>query len=111
MSYAIKILLTALLVVGSSEAGKRFPALGAAIISLPLASMIAMSFLYYDTQDAPKVAEFARAIPPIMVPSVLFFYAFSFLVEYNAGFVMAMLLATVMMLAGYGAFLYLARGQ
>ena len=109
MSYVIKILITALLVVSAAEIAKRFPMLGAAIISLPLASMIAMSFLYYDGRDTAKVAEFARSIPPLMLPSVVFFYAFSFLVEYNTGFVMAMLLATAIMLAGYGAFMLMIR--
>jgi hypothetical protein len=107
MIYAVKILLTALMVVAASETAKRVPAVGAAIISLPLASMIAMGFLYFDTRDVAKVAEFARSIPPMLIPSVIFFYAFSFLVESQAGFVMAMVLATAIMLLGYGLYLYL----
>ena len=106
MAYLIKLLLSALLMVTASEVGKRVPTMGAAIVSLPLASMIVMSFMYYDTHNTAKIAEFARAVPPIMMPSILFFYGFSFLVEYNVGFVMAMVLATAIMLAGYGVFMY-----
>ncbi len=110
MTYIIKILLTVLLVISSAEVAKRFPALGAMIIALPLASMIAMSFLYYDTGDAARVGQFARAIPPMLVPTILFFYAFAFLVEYKVGFVMAMLVAAAIMLGGYGLFIYVMRG-
>lgn len=109
MIYFTKIVIAVLLMLAASEAGKRVPVLGAAIVSLPLASMIVMSFMYYDTRNALKVAEFARAVPPIMIPSVLFFYAYAFLVESQVGFVMAMLLATAIMLAGYGIFILIIR--
>jgi len=106
MNYLIKIILTVLIILGASEAAKRIPAAGALIVSLPLTSMIAMCMLYYDTNDAGKVAEFARAIPPILIPSIAFFYVFAFLVEYGLGFVMAMGLATLVMLSGYGLYMY-----
>ncbi|MDX1975608.1 MAG: DUF3147 family protein [Rickettsiales bacterium] len=107
MSYAVKIILTVFLVIASTETAKRFPAMGAAIITLPLTSMIAMCILYYDSQDAGKVAGFARSIPPVLLPSIIFFYAFSFLVEQNLSFVMAMLFATTLMLGGYAMCLFL----
>lgn len=109
MSYIIKTVLAALLIVVSSEAAKRSPLMGALIISLPITSIIAMCFLYYDGQDAGKIAEFARSIPPVLLPSVAFFYGFSFLIESHMGFVMAMVLATGLMLGGYGAFLMISR--
>ncbi len=74
-------------------------------MTLPLMSVIVMCMLYYDTRDAGKVAEYARAVPPLIIPFA-FFYAFVFLVEYKAGFVMAMVLATAIMLSGYGLYLY-----
>jgi hypothetical protein len=106
MSYAIKLIVTALVVVLSAETAKKFPLLGAAIIALPLASMIAMTFLYYDTQDANKVAQFAREIPPLLIPTILFFYAFSYMVESGIGFVTAMVASTMLMLGGYGLYMY-----
>jgi len=109
MSYIIKTILAALLIVVSSEAAKRSPSMGALIISLPLTSMIAMCFLYYDLRDTGKIAEFARSVPPVLLPSVVFFYGFSFLVESHMGFVMAMVLATGLMLGGYGVFLMVSR--
>jgi hypothetical protein len=68
--------------------------------------MLAMGFLYYDTKNAEKVAEFARAIPLLVLPTFVFFYAFAFLVDKQAGFAMAMIMATLLMLTCYGLFGY-----
>jgi hypothetical protein len=107
MSYLIKIGITALLVISAAEFAKRFTSLGAVLISLPIASIIAMSFLYYDTRNTAKVAEFARSIPLAIIPSIAFFYTFSFLAERNLGFVMSMVLSIGLMLCGYSLYLFL----
>jgi sterol desaturase/sphingolipid hydroxylase (fatty acid hydroxylase superfamily) len=106
MTYAIKILIASLIAVAASEIAKRSSALGALVVALPLTSMMAMSFLYYDTRSAEKVAGFARAIPLMVLPTLLFFYAFAFLVDKQAGFVMAMVLATAIMLACYALYMF-----
>jgi len=106
MVYAIKILIASLIAVAASEAGKRLPSLGALIVALPLTSMLAMGFLYYDTRSPEKLTEFARAVPPLVVPSIAFFYAFAFLIDSHLGFVMAMLLSTAIMLSLYGLYVY-----
>lgn len=106
MQYAIKIFITVALVIASSEIAKRFPSVGAAIIALPITSIIAMSFLYYDTQNTVKVAEFSRSIPPVVIPSIVFFYGFSFLIDRNFSFIMAMSLSVLLMTSLYGLYLF-----
>ena len=106
MGYAAKIFLTVLIVLGATEAAKRWSTAGAFINALPIMSVIVMSLLYIDTKDSAKVAEYARAVPPLIIPSVLFFYVFAFLVDYKLGFVMAMTLAIAIMLAAYSAYFY-----
>jgi len=108
MNYALKIVITVLIVIGASEAAKRFPAAGALINAMPLMSLIVMSMLYYDTGDAGKVAAYARAVPPLVIPSIAFFYLFAFLVDYQLGFVMAMAIALLVMLSGYGIYFFFA---
>jgi len=109
MTFALKILIASFIAVVASELAKRSNLLGALVVALPLTSMIAMGFLYYDTRSAEKVAEFSRAIPLMVLPTFIFFYAFSFLVDKQAGFAMAMLLATGLMLSAYAIYLYFAR--
>lgn len=108
LPYIIKILITVAVVLASSEVAGRFPAFGAAIIALPVTSIIAMSFLYYDTQSPAKVAEFSRSIPPVVITSIIFFYSFSFLIDRGLSFVMSMLLAVFLMLSMYGLYLFFA---
>jgi len=65
-------------------------------------------FLYYDTKNAAKVAEFSRSIPPIIIVSIAFFYGFSYLIDRNFSFVMSMLIALLLMFSVYGLYLFLA---
>jgi hypothetical protein len=107
LSYIVKILITVAVVISASEIAKRFPALGAMVVALPITSIIAMSFLYYDTKDSTKLSEFSRSIPPVVIPSIAFFYAFSYLIDRSFSFVMAILLASLIMLSIYGLYLFL----
>jgi hypothetical protein len=110
MSYLWKICLIVVVVLGATETAKRFPAAGALINAMPLMSLIVMSLLYWDTGDAKKVAAYALAVPPLVIPSLAFFYLFAFLIDRELGFAMAITLALVVMLAGYGAyFFFIAR--
>ena len=78
MSAIIKVLLSSLILVASAEVAKRSVFWGALIIALPLSSMLAMGWLYWDTRDNLKVAEFARDIFYLVPPSLLFFVPFLF---------------------------------
>lgn len=108
MQYAIKIFITVMVIIFASETAKRFPAFGALIIALPITSIIAMSFLYYDTKNLAKVSEFSRSIPPVVIPSLVFFYGFSYLIDRNYSFIASMSLALFTMLAIYGLYIFLS---
>ncbi len=101
MVFAIKVIIGALIAVLASEAAKRSTALGAMIITLPLTSMLAMTFLYHDTKSLEKVGAFAKEIPLAVLPSFLFFFMFAWLAKLDVAFPLAMLLSTGIMLAGY----------
>tara|TARA_R110002072_G_scaffold135057_3_gene276211 strand:+ start:212 stop:556 length:345 start_codon:yes stop_codon:yes gene_type:complete len=75
MQYLIKIIISALLIVGISEAGKRFTTVGAILASLPLTSLLAFVWLYYDTNDTSKVAALSWEILWMVIPSLVFFAA------------------------------------
>lgn len=101
MITTLKILIASLIAVAAAEMAKRSTVLGALIVALPLTSMVSMGFLYYDTKNAAKVAEYTRTIPPLVLPTLVFFYAFAFFVDKQLGFAMAMVLATAIMLVCY----------
>jgi hypothetical protein len=74
--FIVKILFSVALLLAAAELAKRSTFFGALIIALPLTSMLAMLWLYWDTHDSDKVAEFAKDIFFLVPPSLLFFLPF-----------------------------------
>ena len=68
--YAIKVLVSAVVLVGASELAKRSTFAGAVLISLPLATILAMTWLYLDTGDARLAAGLAEGVAWLVLPSL-----------------------------------------
>ena len=84
--YAIKILITSILVIAISEAAKRWTLLGAIIASLPLTSILAMVWLYVDTGSVEKVNALSHGIFWVVIPSLLFFLLFPIFTKLGLSF-------------------------
>src|SRR5512139_1925045 len=69
--YALKIALSALVVVAVAEIAKRSNFWAAALASLPLTSVLAFVWLYLDTGDTAKVAALSGSIFWLVLPSLL----------------------------------------
>ena len=67
MIYALKVLISAVVIATASEIAKRIgPFWAAVLIAMPLTSILAMSLTYWDTRNSLLMAEFARSI---LIPS------------------------------------------
>jgi hypothetical protein len=99
----IKIMLTSVLVVGIAAATKRNVFLGALLASLPLTSVLAMIWLYWDTGDTAKVAGLATGIFWLVLPSLILFLALPVLLHAGYGFFFSLLSACGLTVAGYFA--------
>ena len=106
LATAIKIAVTAVLVVAISEVAKRSSLLGAVLASIPLTSVLAMVWLYADTGDAEKVAELATGIFWLVLPSLVLFIALPLLLRAGWDFAPSLLAAGALTVACY--FLMLA---
>ncbi|HCC29354.1 MAG TPA: hypothetical protein DEQ03_04750, partial [Marinilabiliales bacterium] len=73
--FAIKILLTSILIVTISEVGKRNSIMAAVYASLPLTTILAMVWLYLDTSDAQKVSTLSWNVLIAVIPSHIFLIA------------------------------------
>jgi hypothetical protein len=71
--YIAKVLLTAVVVVAVAEIAKRSTFWGAAIASLPLTSLLAFAWLYFDTGDTQRVAELSQGVFWLVLPSLTLF--------------------------------------
>ena len=64
-----------MIVACASEAARRSTLLGAILVSLPLTSILAITWLYRDTHDTDQVASLSWSILWVIVPSLVFFVA------------------------------------
>lgn len=102
MAYIIvKTLLTAVIIVGISEIGKRFTTFAALLAALPLTSLLAMIWLYADTKDAQRIADLSIAIFWLVLPTLIFFLVLPWLLRQQYNFWLSMFISSVVMIAFY----------
>ncbi len=76
MLFLLKALVAGLLIAFASKLAGRNPALAGFIIALPLTSMLALLFSYYEFRDMKKIQEFSSAILVSVPLSLVFFIPF-----------------------------------
>jgi hypothetical protein len=92
--YALKIGLSALVLVIIAEVAKRSTFWAAALASLPLTSLLAFVWLYLDTGDTQKVAALSYGIFWLVLPSLLLFVLLPILLRSGLGFWLSLLTAS-----------------
>ena len=103
MYYILKILISALLIVAISELAKRSSLMGAIVASIPLVSIMAMIWLYIDTQDVEKISAFSVNIFWLILPSLVLFIALSVFLKIGWGFYVSLSISITIMIASYFA--------
>ena len=71
--YAVKVLVSAVLIVLISEVARRSTLFGALIASLPITSLLAVIWLYLDTGDSGRIAALSTGVFWLVLPSLAFF--------------------------------------
>ena len=102
VNLAGKGLFSGAVIVTASEIAKRSAVFGALVISLPLASIMSMTWLYNDTEDTAQVADFAESILWLVIPSMLLFVVLPYLLRRGWGFEAAMAVGIVATIIAYG---------
>ena len=95
--FFLKLLLSALVIALASEVAKRDSFWGALIVALPLASILAMSWLYAETRDNALVTRFARDILMLVPVSLVFFVPFLFEARTRLGFLPNLMLGLLLL--------------
>lgn len=104
MLAVIKILVSALVIWTVSELGKRSGKVGGLILSLPLTSMIALTWLWLETRDPGKVAAVSTETLIFVLPSLVFFLMLSFLLHRTSSFAISFVGAAVTTVGAYAGF-------
>ena len=76
--YLTKLIITAFVIVIVSEVAKKSAFIAAIIISIPLTSILAFTWLYVDTRDYQKVIDLSYTHNFTHIPSFAFYYFASF---------------------------------
>lgn len=101
LQYVIKIALSASLIVLVSELAKRQAFFGALVASLPLTSILAFCWLYFDTRDVSQVAALSMGILWLVLPSLVLFVALAKLLTHGVPFAWSLLSACALTAAAY----------
>ncbi|MGH1417781.1 MAG: DUF3147 family protein [Hyphomicrobiaceae bacterium] len=105
----IKVGITSILVVAIAEISKRSSLFGALIASLPLTSILAMIWLYFDTGDSEKIATLSSGIFWLVLPSLILFIVLPILLRAGVAFAPSLAIAAGLTAIGYVAMVYLLK--
>ena len=109
LQLAIKALVSGALIALSSEVARRNPGWGGLIASLPLVSMLALVWLWRDTHDPARAADFLAGTTLYVVASLPALGLMVMLLRKGAGFVPALAAGVLMAMAGYLLLIWVGR--
>ena len=93
--YFTKLIITALIIVIVSEVAKKSTFIGAIIISIPLTSLLAFTWLYIDTKDYQKVIDLSYGTILLSIPGFTFFIILPILLKFKQNFALSILISII----------------
>lgn len=107
--YALKVLISAVLIVAVAEIGKRSSLVGGFLASLPLISILAFVWLYHDTRSVERVASLSANIFWLVLPSLSLFIALPWLLKKTGSFYASLGGSLLVMFALYSVMMVLLK--
>ena len=84
--YAVKVIVSALLILAISEVAKRHTGFAALIASLPLTSLLAFIWLHLEATPPERIAALSGQIFWLVLPSLALFLLLPWLLRHGWGF-------------------------
>ena len=106
--FALKAILSGILVAAISTIAKRYPGWGGLVASLPLVSVLSMIWLYGETRDAESVARLSLGAFWFFLPSIPMFLVIPALLRSGMSFAVTMFLACAITILLYAAMSWVA---
>jgi len=107
--YLIKTIITALIIVIVSEVAKKSTLIGALIISIPLTSLLAFIWLYFETKDYQKIIDLSYATILLTIPSFAFFLILPILLKMKQNFAISIIISIIGTSILYYIFIFLLK--
>ena len=99
--YLIKIAITTALVVVIAEIAKRSTFVGALVASLPLISILAIIWLYIETNNTDRIIALSNSIFWLVMPSLVLFITLPILLKLGVHFYISLCIAISLTVAAY----------
>ena len=96
-----------MLIVLISEIAKRNSLMGAMLASIPLVSILAMIWMYIDTNDTKSAVEFSNSIVWLIIPSMTLFILFPVLIKNGLSFYLSLFIAVAMTIVAYYSVIFI----
>ncbi len=106
MYFLLKTVISAIIIVAVSEIAKRYTWAAAIIVSLPLTSLLAFVWLYWDTKDTQKVIELSYSTIIMSLPSFIFFIILPILLKFKQNFILSLLISIISTAIAYAIFMF-----
>ncbi|MBM3616834.1 MAG: DUF3147 family protein [Alphaproteobacteria bacterium] len=108
MSYLlIKAAISGLLIALASETARRYPGLGALIVSLPLVSILSMIWLWRDTADPERIAAHSIGTIWFLASSIPTFFTLPALLRAGWGFWPSLIASCALTIALYALMVWI----
>ena len=106
MFFFIKVMVSAFIIALATELVKYNKVLAAVLVSLPLTSILAFIWIYYESRDVNQIASLSTDVLWLIIPSLVFFITLPLLLKNGLGFATALIISCFVMLSLYGLFVY-----
>ena len=84
--YALKVGISAIVIVAITEIAKRSSGLAALIAALPLTSLLAFVWIHYEGMEPARIADLSMQIFWLVLPSLVLFLLLPLLIKQGLGF-------------------------
>tara|TARA_B100000674_G_C37719780_1_gene859219 strand:- start:452 stop:790 length:339 start_codon:yes stop_codon:yes gene_type:complete len=105
MYLIIKTILSALIIVAVSEIAKKYTLAAAIILSVPLTSILALVWLFYDTKEIQKVVDLSFNTILMTIPSIVFFIVLPIMLKFKYSFSLSIVVSILSTSIAYMIFI------
>lgn len=101
MYFAVKVLLSALIIGLVTKLSEKTPVAGALLKSLPLTSFLVFFIMKYEGRTNKEIMTMSWDILYMVIPSLILFIVFPILLDRGMNFYLSLGISTVVMSLGY----------
>jgi len=101
MYLVVKTIITVIIIVAISEIARRSSFIAGILASIPLTSALAITWLYFDTNDSLQVVQLSKSIFWLVIPSLVLFITFPFFIRLQLSFYTALSASLIAMVITY----------